>query len=65
MAKPPTHQKLLFSNHTNPTINRNHRKNVTQVKRNTSKERFWLIVVVVAFLCPLPWSKCCDFAVVA
>jgi hypothetical protein len=43
MAKLPTHRKSLFSNQTNPTINRKHRNSFTQVKRNTSEVRFWLI----------------------
>jgi hypothetical protein len=65
LAKSPTHRKSLFSNQTSPTINRKHRNNVTQVKRNTSEVRFGLIVVVVALLCPSPWSKYCGFVVVA
>jgi hypothetical protein len=65
LAKSPTHQKLLFSNQTSPTINQKHQNNVTEVKRNASEAQFWWIVVVVALLCPSPWSKYCDFVVVA
>jgi hypothetical protein len=61
MAKLPTHRKSLFWNRNNSTINRQHRKSVTQVMNFG----FWLIVsIVVALFCPSLWSRCCDFVVV-
>jgi hypothetical protein len=49
--------KIAFLELQQPTINQQHRNKVTMVMMKRSEVGFWLIVVVVALLCPLSWSS--------